>query len=386
MCEWGTHENKMNHTSDLEVVDVVPSTGEEPGVLNARNGVSEQGSRHTSETTHRQLPWVATQGAPDEPASFRLDSRTVTAPRSLGKVGAWLGLLNFQPANAEREIVSEIEELGYGSIWIGESPTGKEILSHAGLLLSASSRIVVATGIANIWARDPLAMETGARTLGEAYPGRFILGMGVSHSPLVQTRGHAYERPVSRMRAFLEQMDFEREYHLPAPPERVPRILAALRPAMLELAAELTDGAHPYFVPVEHTRRAREILGPGKLLIPEQGVLLETDPTVARQAAREHAAFYLGATNYVESLRSLGWTDADLAGGGSDALLDAIVAWGDEDAILARIRAHFDAGADHVCIQPVTADRHDIGLAQLRQLAPALTKLHVRDTPLQRGD
>jgi probable F420-dependent oxidoreductase len=299
----------------------------------------------------------------------------VDGARAPGKVGAWLGLLNFQPASAEREIVAELEELGYGAVWIGESVTGKEVLAHAGVLLAASSRIVVATGIANIWARDPLAMATGARTLGEAYPGRFLLGLGVSHSPLVQMRGHTYERPISRMRAYLEAMDEEREYDAPEPPERVPRILGALRPRMLELVAELADGAHPYFVPVEHTRRAREILGPDKLLLPEQAFLLETDPVAARALIRENSSFYLGAANYVESLRSLGFEEADLANGGSDALLDAVVAWGDEDAVLARVQAHLDAGADHVCIQPLTAERHDIGLEQLRRVAPALAEL-----------
>jgi probable F420-dependent oxidoreductase len=147
---------------------------------------------------------------------------------------------------------------------------------------------------------------------------------------------------------------------------------------MLRLARDLADGAHPYFVPVAHTERAREILGPGKLLLPEQAVLLETDPDRARALARESSQFYLGATNYIESLRSLGFADEHLANGGSDELLDAIVAWGDEDAIVARIQAHLDAGADHVCIQPITSDPLDIGIDQLRRLAPALAELKPR--------
>ena len=302
----------------------------------------------------------------------------MNAAPALGPVGAWLGRLNVQPAAAEREIVAELEELGYGSVWIGESVTGKEVFSHAGLLLAASSRIVVATGIANIWARDPHAMATGARTLGEAYPGRFLLGVGVSHAPLVRERGHEYSSPVSRMRAYLEAMDAIPEFDAPAPATPVPRVLGALRPPMLELARDLADGAHPYFVPVAHTERAREILGPDKLLLPEQAVLLETDPERARALARESSAFYLGATNYVESLRSLGFGDEHLANGGSDELLDAIVAWGDEDAIVARVQAHLDAGADHVCIQPITSDPLDIGIDQLRRLAPALAELEPR--------
>lgn len=295
-------------------------------------------------------------------------------PTALGKVGVWLGApLGRRPAAAEREIVAELEDLGYEALWTGEAPTGKEIFSHASLLLAASRRMVIATGIASIWARDPLAMAAAARTVAEAYPGRFVLGIGVSHPPIVRLRGQEYDRPVSRMRAYLEAMDaFEPNLECPPPTARPPRVLAALRRPMLELAAELADGVHPYFVPVEHTRRAREILGPSALLLPEQGVLLERDPAEARRLAREHAAFYLSAANYVENLRWLGFTDEDLAGGGSDRLLDAIVAWGDEEAIAGRLRAHLQAGANHVCIQPLARDGDDLGLEMLRRLAPVV--------------
>jgi probable F420-dependent oxidoreductase len=293
---------------------------------------------------------------------------------NLGKVGVWLMGVGFEPAAAERELVAELEELGYGALWIGEFAGGKEPLTHAGLLLAASRTLAVATGIASIWTRDPIAMGSGARTLAEAYPGRFVLGLGVSHHFIVEARGHRYERPLSRMRAYLDAMDAA-EYRVPEGPEPFPRVLAALRRPMLELAAERADGAHPYFVPVEHTRRAREILGPGKLLCPEQGVLLETDPAVARARARELIGLYLQTPNYIESLRSLGFGDDDLAHGGSDRLVDALIAWGDEDAIRARVEEHLDAGADHVCIQPIASGWGAIDTTELRRLAPALTDL-----------
>jgi probable F420-dependent oxidoreductase len=293
---------------------------------------------------------------------------------NLGKVGVWLMGAGFEPAAAERELVAELEELGYGALWIGEFAGGKEPLTHAGLLLAASRSLVVATGIASIWSHDAISMGSGARTLSEAYPGRFLLGVGVSHKFIVEARGHRYERPLSRMREYLDAMDAA-EYRIPEGPEPLKRVLAALRRPMLELAAERADGAHPYFVPVEHTARARAILGPGKLLCPEQGVLLETDAATARARARELIGIYLQAPNYIESLRSLGFGDDDMANGGSDRLIDALIAWGDEDAIRARVQAHLDAGADHVCIQPIVSGWGKIDTTELRRLAPVLTSL-----------
>lgn len=289
----------------------------------------------------------------------------------LGKVGAWIGPLSAQPASAEREIVAELDELGYGSLWFGEVHFWKEAFTQAAILLAASERIVIGTGIANIWGRDPFTMVTGGKTLAEAYPGRFLLGMGISHPHLVQERGYEYVKPVTRMREYLEAMNAA-EYRAPEPDPPLQTVLAALRPPMLELAKTHADGAHPYFVPVEHTARAREILGPDKLLIPEQAVLLETDPVEARRIAREHTSFYLSAPNYIGNIRWLGWDEKDMENAGSDALVDSIVAWGDEDAIRARIQAHLDAGADHVCIQPLGRKPGDLGVDQLRVLAPAL--------------
>jgi probable F420-dependent oxidoreductase len=269
--------------------------------------------------------------------------------------------------------VAELEELGYGALWLGEGDSGKESFSHAAIALAATRRIVIATGISNIWVRDATAMAAGAHTLGEAFPGRFLLGLGVSHAGQLEARGHEYRRPVATMRAYLDGMEAA-EYAGPRPPEPVPRVLAALRPRMIELARERTDGVHPYFVPVEHTVRARAALGPGKLLAPEQAVLLERDVGRARQLGRSHLEWYLTMPNYVENLRWLGFGDEDFARGGSDRLVDALVAWGGEDAIRARVRAHLDAGADHVCLQPIGGDG-GLGVEQLRELAPALLDL-----------
>lgn len=292
----------------------------------------------------------------------------------LGRVGVWLGALGWAPASDTRGAVAEIEDLGYGTLWVGEGHDNKESFSHAGILLAASERLVVATGIANIWVRDAVAAVAGSRTLAEAYPGRFVLGLGVSHWPQVAPRGHSYKQPVSTMRAYLDAMDAV-EYKGPRPPEAVPRVLAALRPRMLELAAEKTDGAHPYLVPVEHTVRARGILGDGKLLAPEQFVLLEQDPAEARRLVRQTLAWYLTLPNYTNNLRWLGFADDDFAHGSSDRLVDALVAWGDEEAIAARVHAHLAAGADHVCVQPIGRTFGDLGLDQLRRLAPALLEL-----------
>jgi probable F420-dependent oxidoreductase len=299
-------------------------------------------------------------------ANIDVDARRT----QLGPVGVWLASIGGESAAVEREAVREIEALGYPALWFGESPRNKEAFAHAGLLLNATSRIVVATGIANIYARDPTSMRLGAEALGEAHPGRFLLGMGVSHAPMVTSRGHDYGKPVTAMRGYLDGMDAATYSPPPAEPP-VPVVLAALRPKMLELARERTAGAHPYFVPVAHTERARAALGPDRLLAPELMVILERDPEVARATARKTTTMYLGLPNYAHNLRDLGYTEADLAGGGSDRLVDDIVAWGSVDDIRARVDAHREAGADHVPIQPLASTL--IGqLAQLRALAPLL--------------
>lgn len=298
----------------------------------------------------------------------------------LGRVGVWQGGFG-PPAAQDRDTVAELETLGYSAFWFGETPGGKDAFTRATTLLAASRTIVVGTGIASIWGRDPLNTASAIRTVGEAFPGRFVAGLGVSHQPLVEMRGATYERPLTAMREHLAGIAAS-VHRSPAPAEPVPVLLAALRPKMLELAATAANGAHPYFVPVEHTRRARQILEPGQLLAPELAVALEADPAEARRLGRLHTGgFYLAAPNYVQNLRWLGFTDDDLSGGGSDRLVDAIVAWGDEGAIARRVREHLDAGADHVCIQVVMekqplVDGVDTGSMQvLRRLAAPLAEL-----------
>jgi probable F420-dependent oxidoreductase len=289
---------------------------------------------------------------------------------NIGKVGIWTFGFELQPAARAQEAAAEIESLGYGAIWIPEA-MGREAFTHSALLLAGTRRIAIATGIANMWARDAMAMAAAQKTLAEAHPGRFVLGIGVSHAPLVGMRGHDYSKPLSAMRTYLDAMQ-SAPYIAVQPADKPCTVIGALAPKMLRLAAERTDGAHPYFVPPEHTARAREVMGKGPLLAPEQAAVLETDPSRARSIAREHMAMYLTLPNYVNNLKRLGFTDDDVANGGSDRLVDAIVVWGDVAAVAARVRAHHDAGADHVCVQVLDSDPRKLPLQQWRALAPAL--------------
>jgi len=288
----------------------------------------------------------------------------------LSRIGAWLGPLSSRSAAETREFAPELEELGYGALWFAEGVGTKECFTQAATLLSWTERAVVATGIANIYARDPMATANGAKTLADAYPGRFLLGIGVSHAPSVATRGHEYAKPIATMRSYLDAMDAA-AFRAAEPAEQPPCVLAALGPKMLELAAERTRGAHPYFTPPEHTAFAREVMGADAWLAPEQAFVLETDPSSARAKAREHMAYYLALDNYRRNLVRLGFAEDDFADAGSDRLVDAIVAWGDVDAVRGRVKAHLDAGADHVCVQAVGEDP----LGELRQVAPALAEL-----------
>jgi probable F420-dependent oxidoreductase len=289
----------------------------------------------------------------------------------IGPVGVWLAVLAEVPAAQAAAAALEIEELGYGALWVGESPAHKEVFTHSGLLLAATARVTVATGIATIWARDATATNAAALTLREAYPDRFVLGLGASHAEAGRGRGR--DRPLTAMREYLDALDAA-SYRAPQPARPVPRILAALRPRMQELARDRSTGVHSFFVPPAHTASARQRLGPGPLLAPEQAVVVDPDPATARTIAREHVATRLALRNYVNHLRALGFADADLADGGSDRLVDSLVAWGDADAVAARIREHLDAGADHDAIHPLAAG--DAGLPrvldQLRALASAL--------------
>jgi probable F420-dependent oxidoreductase len=292
----------------------------------------------------------------------------------LGRVGLWTFQLDLQPAGQARDAAAELEDLGYPTVWLPEA-VGREPFVNSALLLSSTQRLVVATGVASIWARDAMTMTAGHLALSEAFPGRFLLGVGVSHQPMVDyVRGQHYDKPLTRMREYLDAMD-QAIYMAPRPAEEPRRVLAALGPKMLELAAAKALGSHTYFVPVEHTAAAREALGDGPMLCPEQAVVLSTDAEVARAAARQHMATYLGLPNYTNNLRRLGWGDDDLSDGGSDRLVDAIVAWGDEDAIAARIRQHLDAGADHVCLQVLTPDATALPMPEWRALAPTVASI-----------
>jgi probable F420-dependent oxidoreductase len=298
-----------------------------------------------------------------------MTERLTSVRERLGPVGVWLASLRPAPVEEERQAARQIEALGYGSIWCGEAIGGKEAFAHQSLLLAATDRIMTGTGIANVWARHAATMQGGAATVGAAYPGRFMLGVGVSHAPMVERSGQTYQSPLAYMAQYLDDMDTAAA---DAPATEVPvlRVLAALRPQMLGLARDRADGAHPYFVPASHTPIARQALGPDKLLIPEQAVFLTTDRDEGRRVARAHVAFYLKLPNYVNNLKSLGYGDEDLSGDGSDRLLDAVVAWGNESDIAKRVTEHLDGGADHVLLQPLGP--LDQAVRQLEALAPAV--------------
>lgn len=286
---------------------------------------------------------------------------------SLTKIGVWASI-DALPATDAVAFAKRVEGWGYGALWMPEA-AGREVLSTAAWLLANTDSLVVASGIANIYARDALASASAQKGLSEQSGGRFLLGLGVSHVPLVKDlRNHDYGKPIATMRAYLQAMASAPYWAIP-PAVRPRTVLAALGPKMLELSAELTDGAHPYNVPPQHTEQARAILGKDKLLCVEQGVILETDPARARALGRKFLNIYLGLPNYVNSWRRLGFSDADFAGGGSDRLVDTVLVWGDESAIRARLEEHWQAGADHVCVQAIAAS-HGPDEQALRLLAP----------------
>jgi probable F420-dependent oxidoreductase len=301
----------------------------------------------------------------------------IVCAMQLGKIGAWVAAFTVAPAAEARVAARTIDELGYDTLWYPEGLGTRESFVNGAVILGATERIRVASGIANIWGRDAVTTANAARVLADAFDDRFLLGLGVSHPRQVDPRGHHYVKPVARMSAYLDEMDDDPVVSPDSeaakrPP--VPRILAALRPPMLRLAAEKALGAHSYLVPVEHTRRAREIMGPDALLIPEQKVVLTSDKQEARRRGREAIAWYLDTPNYLDNLRWLGFSDSDFEHGGSDALVDALVVAGDEGAILERVRAHLDAGATQVAVQALEDD-DPFGRQTLRVLAPALFSL-----------
>ena len=258
---------------------------------------------------------------------------------NLGKIGVWT---SYRPFGIERaaEAAKLVEQLGYGTWWVGGSPRVPAIRP----VLEATSTLTAATGILNVWANEPAETAAQDAELREAFRGRFVLGIGIGHPEATSD----YRRPLTAMRAFLDGLD-----ESPTPPPVEERCLAALRPRMLDLARERTAGAHTYFTPVEHTRSARERLGPGKLLAPELACVVETDPVRAKAVAREYAKLYLGLRNYTQNLLDLGFTEADFADGGSDRLIDAVVPQGSAEQIAEVVHAHLGAGADHVCVQPL---------------------------------
>lgn len=294
--------------------------------------------------------------------------------KRLGRVGIWSFALQRMPAADAGAAIRAFEAAGYPAVWFPESIGSKEAFAHAALLLSASERAILAPGIASIYARDPMAMANGAKAVAEAFPGRFVLGIGVSHAPSVATRGGNYGKPVETMTAYLDGMAAA-TYAGPEPAEPVPLVLAALGPKMLELAAARADGAHPYFVPVEHTPIARSTVGSECCLAVEATAVLTTDAAEGRRIGRAFARHYLALPNYANNLRRLGWSDEDIANDGSDRLIDAVVAWGDVDTIVARVKAHLDAGADHVCLQLRTDSSADPSIEGYRELAAGLLSL-----------
>ncbi len=291
----------------------------------------------------------------------------------LGRIGLWTHVLDQRPMGQAAETIGAIEELGFRAVWVPEA-VGRDPFVAATALLAATEQLTFATGIASIHARTAHAMQYAWKSVSEAFPGRFLLGLGVSHAPMVEgMHGHAYAKPYSTMVEYLDAMD--RGVYFAAPPSVEPgRVLAALGPKMLRLSAERALGAHPYFVTPEHTAGARNILGDGPLLLPEQAVVFDSNPTTARQTARNHMGMYLALPNYANNLRRLGWSDEDITTA-SDRIVDAIVAWGTTEQIVARLRAHLDAGADHVSVQVLTQDQTGVPMNEWKELAAATASI-----------
>ncbi len=292
---------------------------------------------------------------------------------NIGRIGVWYGMIDMLSTPDAQKAAQEIEALGYGALWVAEA-VGRDPFVSATLLLSATENLALCTGIANIYARDPMTMSAGHKTVCEAFPNRFLLGLGVSHGHLVAgIRKHDWSKPYSYMVEYLERMR-SALFMAKGPDVDGDIVLAALRPRMLELSATAAAGAHPYLTTPAHTADARKILGPDPLLAVEQMVILSTDPEVARRIARAGLAMYIRLPNYVNNLKNYGFTDEDFADGGSDRLVDELVVWGDVDAVTARVKEHLDAGADHVCVQ-VLHESFDAPIPQLTALAGPLLAL-----------
>jgi probable F420-dependent oxidoreductase len=287
---------------------------------------------------------------------------------ALGRVGVWSRELRFQPDRAAAcAAAAELETLGYGALWIPD--VGGDVFGAVGEMLGATTRIAVATGIINIWMHEPASVAAQSAELAGA--DRFLCGLGAGHAKDIDiNQPGRYRRPLTVMRDYLDGLDAAQP---PLPAQE--RILAALGPKMLELSRDRAGGAHPYCVSVSHTERAREILGPDRLLAPEQGVILTDDPVAGRELARANVALYLGLPNYVANFERMGFDERDWAGGPSDRLVDALIVYGDEATIAERVAAHLAAGADHVCVQVIGMTDEALAVEQWRRLAPALTSL-----------
>lgn len=288
---------------------------------------------------------------------------------NLGRIGLWAADFDLQPMTKAQEAIAQVEEMGYGAVWVPEAVIREPFASTA-LLLSATKKMVLATGIASLHARTAQTMQAGWKTLTEAFPDRFLLGIGVSHAPMVQGvhKGN-YDKPYSTMVEYLDAMD-NGIFFAAAPTTAPQRVLAALGPKMLKLAAERGAGAHPYFTPVEHTAFARETMGANALLAPELAVVLETDATKAREIARKYMTTYTRLPNYTNNLKRFGFTEDEITNQ-EDRLVDAIVAWGSIDTVTAAVKSHLDAGADHVCIQVLTDKTGTLPMREWQELADA---------------
>lgn len=283
----------------------------------------------------------------------------------LSDVGIWDPRLRSEDVAEVREWAAELEELGYGALWIPD--IGGDVFGALDVLLAATRRLTAGTGILNLWMHSAAEAASRHHALAERYPHRPVLGIGVSHAPLVDAvLPGKYRNPLAATASYLDALDAA-EPPVPAPT----RLLAALRPKMLELARDRCAGAFPYHMPPEQTERARAVLGSGKVLVVEQAVVLDSDPDRARALARQNLALYLALPNYVNAWRWVGFSADDLADGGSDRFIDAVVVSGDAETVRRRVQAQRDAGADHVCIQALTDDTKTLRSAW-RELAPGL--------------
>jgi len=269
----------------------------------------------------------------------------------LSKLGVWF-FTDAMAAPIAADTAKRIEDLGFSALWIPET-VGRNPFVHAAWLLANTTSLIIATGIANIYHREPGVTLAAQNTLAEQSDNRFLLGLGVSHKPLVEgLRGLTYGPPVATMRDYLDKMAAS-PYTGPPPKDKPPTVIAALGPKMLELSSEKCDGAHPYFTSPSHTKMARDVMGPDRLLCVEQKVIFETDPAKARDIARKAAQTYQRLPNYRNNWLRMGLGEADIDGDGSDTFIDATFAWGEIDAIKSRVQEHYDAGASHVCVQPI---------------------------------